>query len=135
MRNEFQRTGLLLGETSMNKLQASRILLFGVGGVGGYVAEGLARSGIGSIDIVDNDKVSLSNINRQIIALHSTLGRDKVDVVRERLLDINPAIKVTPHKCFYLPETADRFDFSGYDYIVDAIDTVTGKIQIIMQAE
>ena len=135
MRNEFQRTGLLLGETNMNKLQASRILLFGVGGVGGYVAEGLTRSGIGSIDIVDNDKVSLSNINRQIIALHSTLGRDKVDVVRERLLDINPTIKVTPHKCFYLPETADRFDFSGYDYIVDAIDTVTGKIQIIMQAE
>ena len=135
MQNEFSRTGLLLGETNMNKLFSSRVLLFGVGGVGGYVAEGLARSGVGSIDIVDNDKICLSNINRQIIALHSTLGRDKVDVVSERLLDINPAIKVTPHKCFYLPETADRFDFSEYDYIIDAIDTVTGKIQIIMQAE
>ena len=135
MQSEFSRTGLLLGETNMDILNASRVLIFGVGGVGGYVAEGLARSGIGSIDIVDNDKVSLSNINRQIIALHSTLGRDKVDVVRERLLDINPSIKVTPHKCFYLPETADRFDFSEYDYVIDAIDTVTGKIQIIMQAD
>lgn len=135
MQNEFSRTGLLLGEMNMNKLFSSRVLLFGVGGVGGYVAEGLARSGIGTIDIVDNDKICLSNINRQIIALHSTLGRDKVDVVRERLLDINPAVKVTPYKCFYLPETADRFDFSQYDYIIDAIDTVTGKIQIIMQAE
>ena len=135
MHNEFSRTELLLGEKNMNRLYASRVIIFGVGGVGGYVAEGLARSGIGSIDIVDNDKVALSNLNRQIIALHSTIGRDKVDVVRERLLDINPAIKVTPHKCFYLPETADRFDFSEYDYVIDAIDTVTGKIQIIMQAE
>ena len=135
MQNEFSRTELLLGESNMSKLYASRVIIFGVGGVGGYVAEGLARSGVGSIDIVDNDTVSLSNINRQIIALHSTLGRDKVDVVRERLLDINPAIRITPHKCFYLPETADRFDFSDYDYVIDAIDTVTGKIQIIMQAE
>ena len=135
MHNEFSRTELLLGEKNMDRLYASRVIIFGVGGVGGYVAEGLARSGIGSIDIVDNDKVALSNLNRQIIALHSTIGRDKVDVVRERLLDINPAIKVTPHKCFYLPETADRFDFSEYDYVIDAIDTVTGKIQIIMQAD
>lgn len=135
MKDEFSRTELLLGKANMNKLYRSRVLIFGVGGVGGYVAEGLARSGIGSIDIVDNDQVALSNLNRQIIALHSTIGRDKVDVVRERLLDINPTIKVTPHKCFYLPETADRFDFSEYDYIIDAIDTVTGKIQIIMQAE
>ncbi len=135
MQNEFSRTELLLGESNMNKLYASRVIIFGVGGVGGYVAEGLARSGIGSIDIVDNDTVSLSNINRQIIALHSTLGRDKVDVVRERLLDINPVIRITTHKCFYLPETADRFDFSKYDYVIDAIDTVTGKIQIITQAE
>ena len=135
MHNEFSRTELLLGEKNMDRLYASRVIIFGVGGVGGYVAEGLARSGIGSIDIVDNDKVALSNLNRQIIALHSTIGRDKVDVVRERLLDINPAIKVTPHKCFYLPETADRFDFSEYDCVIDAIDTVTGKIQIIMQAE
>ena len=135
MKNEFSRTELLLGETSMLKLYRSRVIIFGVGGVGGYVAEGLARSGIGQIDIVDNDTVALSNINRQIIALHSTLGRDKVDVVKERLLDINPSIIVTPHKCFYLPETADRFNFSEYDYVIDAIDTVTGKIQIIMQAE
>ena len=135
MKNEFSRTELLLGETSMLKLYRSRVIIFGVGGVGGYVAEGLARSGIGQIDIVDNDTVALSNINRQIIALHSTLGRDKVDVVKERLLDINPSIKVTPHKCFYLPETADRFNFSEYDYVIDAIDTVTGKIQLILQAK
>ena len=135
MNNEFVRTELLLGKKNMEILAESRVLIFGVGGVGGYVAEGLASSGVGSIDIVDNDTVDPSNINRQIIALHSTIGRDKVDVVRERLLDINPSIKVTPHKCFYLPETADRFDFSAYDYVIDAIDTVTGKIQIVMQAE
>ncbi len=131
MQNEFTRTGLLLGEENMQILARSRVIVFGVGGVGGHAVEGLVRSGIGAIDVVDHDLVSITNINRQIIALHSTLGRPKVDVVRERMLDINPQLNITAHNCFYLPETADRFDFSLYDYVVDAIDTVTGKIQII----
>ncbi len=104
-----------------------------MGGVGSYVVEALARSGVGALDIVDNDKVAVSNINRQIIALHSTVGLDKVDVARERILDINPECKVETHKCFYLPESASEFDFSSYDYVVDAIDTVTAKIDIIMK--
>ncbi len=133
MSEELSRTELLIGTQALEKLWDSRVCVFGVGGVGGYVVEALARSGIGSIDVVDNDQVATSNINRQIIALHSTVGRDKVDVIRERIKDINPDIKVTCHKCFYLPETADEFDFNEYDYVVDAIDTVTAKIDIIMK--
>ncbi len=133
MSEELSRTGLLIGPQALEKLKSSRVCVFGVGGVGGYVVEALARSGVGAIDIVDNDQVALSNLNRQIIALHSTVGRDKVDVFKERILDINPDIQVTCHKCFYLPDTADQFDFTRYTYVVDAIDTVTAKIDIIMR--
>ncbi len=132
--NEFSRTELLLGSEAMRKLASCRVAVFGLGGVGGYVVEALARSGIGALDLVDNDTVSESNINRQIIALHSTVGRDKVDVAEERVLDINPDCRVTKHKCFYLPETAGEFDFTKYDYIVDAIDTVAGKLHLVEQA-
>ena len=133
--NEFSRTELLIGQAALEKLQNSRIAIFGVGGVGGYVCEALVRSGVGHFDLIDNDTVSLTNINRQIIALHSTIGKLKVDVMKERMLDINPDVDVLVHPCFYLPETADQFDFSNYDYVVDAIDTVTGKIEIIVQAD
>ena len=134
MLEQFSRTELLLGRESMEKLANARVAVFGVGGVGGYVVEALVRSGIGAIDIVDNDTVSLSNLNRQIIATRKTVGQYKVDVMKERILDINPECKVEAHKCFYLPETKEQFDFSAYDYVVDAIDTVTGKIQLVMQA-
>ena len=133
MDNCFSRTELLLGEEAMKKLALSRVAVFGVGGVGGYAVEALARSGVGAVDLIDNDKVCLSNINRQIIALHSTVRRYKVDVAKERIADINPDCKVTAHKLFYMPEC--EFDFSAYDYIVDAIDTVTGKIAIIENAQ
>lgn len=133
--NEFSRTELLIGQAALEKLQNSRVAIFGVGGVGGYVCEALVRSGVGHFDLIDNDTVSLTNINRQIIALHSTIGKLKVDVMKERMLDINPDVDVSVHPCFYLPETADQFDFSNYDYVVDAIDTVTGKIEIIIQAD
>lgn len=133
--NEFSRTELLIGQAALEKLQNSRVAIFGVGGVGGYVCEALVRSGVGHFDLIDNDTVSLTNINRQIIALHSTIGKLKVDVMKERMLDINPDVDVSIHPCFYLPETADQFDFSNYDYVVDAIDTVTGKIEIIVQAD
>lgn len=133
--NEFSRTELLIGQAALEKLQNSRVAIFGVGGVGGYVCEALVRSGVGHFDLIDNDTVSLTNINRQIIALHSTIGKLKVDVMKERMLDINPDVDVSVHPCFYLPETADQFDFSNYDYVVDAIDTVTGKIAIIVQAD
>lgn len=133
--NEFSRTELLIGQAALEKLQNSRVVIFGVGGVGGYVCEALVRSGVGHFDLIDNDTVSLTNINRQIIALHSTIGKLKVDVMKERMLDINPDVDVSVHPCFYLPETADQFDFSDYDYVVDAIDTVTGKIEIIVQAD
>ena len=133
--NEFSRTELLIGQAALEKLQNSRVAIFGVGGVGGYVCEALVRSGVGHVDLIDNDTVSLTNINRQIIALHSTIGKLKVDVMKERMLDINPDVDVSVHPCFYLPETADQFDFSNYDYVVDAIDTVTGKIEIIVQAD
>ncbi len=129
----FSRTELLFGSAAMQKLSQSRVAVFGVGGVGGYVTEALARSGVGAIDLIDNDKVSLSNINRQIIALHSTVGQYKVDVMKSRIEDINPDCKVTAHRLFFLPDT--KFDFSHYDYVVDAIDTVTGKIEIVMQAK
>ncbi len=133
--NEFSRTELLIGQAALEKLQNSRVAIFGVGGVGGYVCEALVRSGVGHFDLIDNDTVSLTNINRQIIALHSTIGKLKVDVMKERMLDINPDVDVSVHPCFYLPETADQFDFSNYDYVVDAIDTVIGKIEIIVQAD
>ena len=135
MKEQFERTSLLVGEEAISKLNNSKVLIFGVGGVGGYVAEVLARTGVGSITIVDKDTVSESNINRQIIALHSTVGRDKVDVLKERMLDINPDLDVDARKCFFLPDNASEFDFSQYDYIVDAVDTVTAKLQIIVQAK
>lgn len=135
MVNQFSRTELLLGKTAMKTLQHAHIAVFGVGGVGGYAIEALVRSGIQHIDIIDNDTVSLTNLNRQIIATHKTIGKYKVDVMKERILDINPAATVNTFTCFYLPETRDQFDFSQYDYVVDAIDTVTAKIQLISQAK
>ena len=135
MQNQFTRTELLLGKVAVDKLANSRVAVFGIGGVGGYVAEALARSGVGEIDLIDDDKVCLTNINRQIIATHSTIGRYKVDVMAERIADVNPKATVHTYKTFYTPETADQFDFSQYDYVVDAIDTVTGKIGLVMQAQ
>ncbi|MBO5508953.1 MAG: tRNA threonylcarbamoyladenosine dehydratase [Lachnospiraceae bacterium] len=132
--DKFARTELLLGEHKMNRLKDSRIAIFGVGGVGGYVAEALARSGVGSFVLVDADTVSETNINRQIIALNSTVGRYKVEAMKERILDINPEADVEARVCFYLPENAGEFDFSEYDYVVDAVDTVTAKIEIITKA-
>ncbi len=134
MANQFSRTELLLGADGMEKLKNARVAVFGVGGVGGYAVEALVRSGIGEIDIFDNDTVALTNLNRQIIATHDTVGRYKVDVMKERALLINPDIKVNAHRCFYMPENAGEYDFSVYSYIVDAIDTVTGKIEIITRA-
>ena len=135
MLNEFSRTELLLGAAALERLRNARVAVFGIGGVGGYVTEALARSGIFHLDLIDKDEVSLTNLNRQIIALHSTVGRPKVDVMKERILDINPAADVKTFQCFYLPETQDRFDFTQYDYIVDAVDTVTAKIALITQAK
>ena len=128
MENQFSRTERLLGKENMEKLAAARVCIFGIGGVGGYVAEALARSGVGHLELVDNDVICLSNLNRQIIATHETLGQYKVDVMKERILSINPTAEVTVYKCFYLPETRAQFDFTNYDYVVDAIDTVAGKI-------
>ena len=135
MSEQFSRTQLLYGAQSMEKLAASRVAVFGIGGVGGYVVEALARSGIGALDIIDNDQVCLSNINRQIIATHKTIGMYKVDAAEERIRDINPDCVVRAYKTFFLPETQDQFDFSQYDYVVDAIDTVTGKLAIIEKAK
>ena len=135
MREEFSRTARIFGEDAISILAHSRVAVFGVGGVGGYVVEALARSGVGTLDLIDCDKVSLSNINRQIIALHSTVGKYKVQVMKERVLDINPDAVVNAHQCFFLPETKDEFDFSQYSYVVDAVDTVTAKIQLVMQAQ
>ena len=132
--NEFSRTELLLGAESMEKLRRARVAVFGVGGVGGYVVEALARSGVGQLELIDRDVVSLTNINRQIIALHSTLGKYKVDVARDRVLDINPRAQVNVYRTFYLPENAEQFDFTCYDYVVDAIDTVAGKLMLARQA-
>ncbi len=134
MLNQFSRTELLFGKGAMEKLAASRVAVFGIGGVGGYTVEALARSGIGAIDLIDDDKVCLTNINRQIIATHKTIGCYKVEVAAERIAEINPQAKVCTYKTFYTPETAEQFDFSQYDYIVDAIDTVTGKIALVMNA-
>ena len=134
MELQFSRTGLLLGEEALQRLQNARVAVFGIGGVGGYTAEALARSGIGALDLIDSDTVSITNINRQLFATHSTVGQYKVDVAKDRLLDINPALRITTYKVFYTPETADQFDFSQYDYIVDAIDTVTGKLCLAERA-
>ncbi len=134
MLGRFSRTELLFGNEAMKKLENSRVAVFGVGGVGGYTVEALARSGVGTIDIIDDDKVCLTNINRQIIALTSTIGKYKVDVAEERIKDINPKITVNKYKMFFTPETSGEFDFSQYDYVVDAIDTVTGKIELVMKA-
>ena len=135
METQFSRTELLLGKENMEKLAAARVCIFGIGGVGGYVAEALARSGVGHLEMVDNDVVALSNLNRQIIATHETLGCYKVDIMKERIRSINPKAEVVTHKCFYLPETQAQFDFSKFDYVVDAIDTVAGKIALVQQAE
>lgn len=133
--NEFSRTVLLLGAENMDKLKNARVAVFGVGGVGGHAAEALVRSGVGAVDLIDNDVVSLTNINRQIVALHSTVGMAKVDAAKMRFLDINPKIEIKTHNIFYMPDTADKFDFQDYDYIIDAIDSVTGKIELVMQAD
>ena len=135
MLNQFSRTELLLGKEAMERLAGSRVAVFGIGGVGGYVCEALVRSGVGSFDLIDDDKVCLTNLNRQIIATRKTVGKYKVDVMKERILDINPDAKVEVHKCFFLPENADEFHFEDYDYIVDAVDTVTAKIELIMKAK
>ena len=135
MENQFERTELLLGAEAMERLRNSRVVIFGVGGVGGYVTEALARSGVGAFELVDRDVVSVTNLNRQIIATWKTIGRDKTEVMAERIADINPQAQVTLRKCFFLPETADQFDFSTYDYVVDAVDTVTAKIEIILRAQ
>ena len=133
--NQFERTALLLGKASVERLARKRVAVFGVGGVGGFVCEGLVRAGIGAIDIVDKDIVAISNINRQLIALHSAVGKNKVDVLEERLKDINKNLIIKKYKCFFLPETSETFDFREYDYVVDAIDTVTGKIELILKAK
>ena len=134
MNEQFLRTAMLLGEEAIEKLQKARVAVFGIGGVGGYTVEALARAGIGRIDVIDNDTVSLSNINRQILATHSTVGMPKVEAARKRILDINPNCDVVTHQVFYTPETEGQFEFSQYDYIVDAIDTVTGKLALVQNA-
>lgn len=134
MQEQFIRTRMLLGDEALTRLQNARVAVFGLGGVGGYTVEALARAGIGHLDLVDNDTISLSNINRQLLAVHSTVGIPKTMAAKQRVLDINPECHVVTHEVFYTPETADRFDFRSYDYIVDAIDTVTGKLQLVQQA-
>ena len=135
MHEQFLRTAMLLGADALERLQKARVAVFGIGGVGGYTVEALARAGIGALDLIDHDTVSLSNINRQILATHSTVGMPKVEAARKRILDINPECRVVTHPVFYTPDTADQFDFTQYDYIVDAIDTVTGKLQLVQAAE
>ena len=135
MLNSFSRTEILIGAEGLKKLKNSRVAVFGAGGVGGYTIEGLARCGVGAIDVIDNDKVCLTNINRQIFATRKTLGKYKVTAAAERVAEINPECKVKPHRMFFLPDTADKINFADYDYIVDAIDTVSGKIAIIEKAK
>ncbi len=135
MLNEFSRTELLLGKDAMKKLQQSRVAVFGIGGVGGYTVEALVRSGVGHFDLIDDDKVCITNLNRQIIATRETIGKYKTDVMKERILSINPEADVTIHKCFYLPGTRHEFDFSSYSYVVDAVDTVTAKITLVVEAQ
>ncbi|MBO7698383.1 MAG: tRNA threonylcarbamoyladenosine dehydratase [Erysipelotrichaceae bacterium] len=135
MLNQFSRTELIFGRDKMQKVYQSRVAVFGIGGVGGYVVEALARSGVGTIDVIDDDKVCLTNINRQLYATFKTVGQYKVDLAEERCKEINPKINVVKHRTFYMPETKDEFDFSQYDYVVDCIDTVTGKLQLVEQAK
>lgn len=135
MLDQFSRTELLLGNESMIRLKNARVAIFGIGGVGGYTTEALARSGVGTLDLIDDDRVCLTNINRQIYATRRTVGRYKVDVAEERILEINPEAKVNTYKTFYMPDTAAEFDFSAYDYVIDAIDTVTGKLMLVEQAD
>ena len=135
MLNAFSRTELLFGPEAMERLAGARIAVFGLGGVGGYTVEALARSGVGALDLIDDDKVCLTNLNRQILATRSTIGRYKAEVAAERIAEINPKAQVRIFKTFYMPDTADQFDFTQYDYVVDAIDTVTGKIALILQAQ
>lgn len=135
MLNQFSRTQLLVGAEGMDKLYSSRVAVFGIGGVGGYTVEALARSGVGALDLIDDDRVCLTNLNRQLLATHKTVGKYKVDVAEERILEINPRACVRKYKTFYMPDTAALFDFTQYDYVVDAIDTVTGKIALVLQAE
>lgn len=131
MPNPFSRTELLLGKTAVERLASSRVAIFGIGGVGGYVCEALARSGVGAFDLIDNDRVSLTNLNRQIIATHDTIGQPKTEVMRARILSVNPLAKVHTHNCFFLPENADEFSFADYDYVVDAVDTVSAKLALV----
>ena len=135
MLNQFSRTQLLLGKEAMDALSASRVAVFGIGGVGGYVCEALVRSGVGAFDLIDDDKICLTNLNRQLIATRSTMGKYKVDVMEARMKDINPNVDIRTHKCFFLPENADEFPFSEYDYIVDAVDTVSAKLSLAMKAQ
>ena len=135
MLNQFSRTQLLLGQEGMEKLYRARVAVFGIGGVGGYTVEALARSGVGTLDLIDDDKVCLTNLNRQIFATRKTVGQYKVDVAQQRILEINPKAVVHTYKTFYAPQTAEQFDFTQYDYVVDAIDTVTGKLELVEQAE
>ena len=135
MLNRFSRTQLILGKEAMEKLKNAHVAVFGIGGVGGYVCEALVRSGVGSFDLIDDDKICLTNLNRQIIATTSTIGKYKADVMKARMEDINPQVKVQVHKCFFLPENAEEFPFEEYDYIVDAVDTVTAKIELVMKAQ
>lgn len=135
MREQLSRTALLLGDAAMDRLKRARVAVFGVGGVGGHAVEALARSGVGTLDLIDNDTVAESNLNRQIIALHSTLGQYKVDAAAQRIHDIDPDTVVHAHRCFYMPDTAAQFDFTQYDYVIDAIDTVTGKLELVMRAK
>lgn len=135
MADQYSRTRLLLGNEGVEKLRGARVALFGLGGVGGYAAEALARSGIGHMDLIDDDTISLTNLNRQLLATHASIGKYKVDVAAQRIRDIDPSIEVRTFKTFYLPETADQFDFAQYDYVLDAIDTVTGKLALIAQAK
>ena len=135
MLNQFSRTELLLGKEGMERLANARVAVFGIGGVGGYVCEALVRSGVGAFDLIDDDKVCLTNLNRQIIATRKTVGRYKTEVMKEHMFEINPNVKVTMHNCFFLPENADEFPFEEYDYVVDAVDTVTAKISLVMKAQ
>ena len=135
MLNQFSRTQLLLGKNAMSRLSAARVAIFGIGGVGGYVCEALVRSGVGALDLIDDDKVCLTNLNRQIIATRKTVGKYKVDVMKERILEINPDAQVRIYRCFFLPENAEEFPFQEYDYVVDAVDTVTAKLEIIQQSK
>ena len=135
MQNQFSRSELLIGKEGIEKLHKSRVAIFGIGGVGGYTVDALVRSGVEQIDLIDDDKVCLTNLNRQLIATRKTIGKDKVDIMRERILEINPKVTVNVYKTFFLPENADTFPFEEYDYVVDAVDTVTAKISLVMKCQ